>query len=212
LLFFNEIGKRELGRKMKIREARPFFGSEAQNQTEMAAEKADWPDLERKARVVETALRLYGKGAARQLWRDLGLPEVPGFSRTRLDPPLLADVRAFVDACMARDDCSQLSAGEVHAAYCRWAAATGASRLTLAMFGRLMNHSAIPKRRRRYVTYAARLLDELPGPPLEGPTEPSVATVATPSDTLRDFEKRGKGERNQEDAIPFDSCLARTRG
>lgn len=169
-------------------------GSVGKNQPETPYAAADWLEFERKVRVVETARRLYGKGAARRLWRDLGLPEVPGFSQSRPDAVLLSSVAAFVKACVARDDRGQLSAAEVHAAYCRWAAATGADRLTLAMFGRLMNHSAIPKRRRRHVTYAARLLDGFPITPPEGSTEPSVATVATPSDTLRDREKRGIGE------------------
>ena len=166
---FNEIrkmAKNKVGTETaKLGTVEPNFGKVDRNQPETAYPSVDWSNFERKARVVETALRLYGKKAARRLWSDLGLPEVPGFPRTRPDAALLANVGAFVDACMVRDDHGQLSAIEAHAAYCRWAVARGADRLTLAMFGRLMNHSAIPKRHRRHVTYAARLVGELPGTP-----------------------------------------------
>lgn len=66
---------------MKKWEGSLNFGTVDQNQSKKPKEQADWLEFERKARVVETALRLYDNRPARRLWHELGLPEVPGIPR-----------------------------------------------------------------------------------------------------------------------------------
>ena len=145
------------------------FGTVAKNQCGKPKEQADWQEIERKARVVETALRLYGKGAARRLWHELGLPDVPGVPRPLPDALLLSHVDAFMSARIVPDDSVRLAAGDLHQAYLDWATNTGAAVLTLQMLGRLMNYTGIPKFRARNTTYGARLV-------APSPRNPAVST------------------------------------
>lgn len=149
---------------MKSWDGRPNFGTVAQKQGREALADADWAEFERKARVVETARRLYGKGAARRLWRDLGLPALRDEASTAPDPRLLAQVAAFIASDVVLDPDARLRAPDLYAAYVTWAIGSGVGVMTWQMFGRVMNHMAIPKYRRRHTTYGARLASKLPAP------------------------------------------------
>ena len=115
-------------------------------------------DTDEKLRVVETALRLYGKAAARRLWADLGLPPVKkadGYITPSSEGR--RTVERFVEDCLEGDACGTLSALVVYAAYRSWTVTVGLPEMTWVAFGRAMAETRIDKVRGRHVVYRARL-------------------------------------------------------
>ncbi|RWB94611.1 MAG: hypothetical protein EOQ56_30735 [Mesorhizobium sp.] len=115
----------------------------------------NWSALAAKAQVVDTAGRLFGTKAARQLWHQLGLPTVGNAPGTP-DLRLLQHVATFVEARLVPDSRVGVAARQLHRAYTNWAVETGAPDLTLTRFGLLMQQTGIRRVAGRTVTYEAR--------------------------------------------------------
>ncbi|WP_198598331.1 BRO-N domain-containing protein [Mangrovicella endophytica] len=94
--------------------------------------------------VVREARRVHGVEAARSVWADLGLPEVPDPIPVEegADPgAFLSAVQAFIAECTDARPFARVQATVLHEAYQRWAADEHAPALTITMFGRLMRRA-----------------------------------------------------------------------
>ncbi len=106
----------------------------------------DFTLVERKRALVEEARHTFGVGAARRLWRQLGLPEVSR-KPPRHDELKLGRFRQFLADCTNFNPTAEVPASLLFESYQQWALSTRMPSISRSMFGRLAGACGIPRRK-----------------------------------------------------------------
>lgn len=119
-------------------------------------ERIDLDDMRVKMEVVREARLSHGKAAARDIWRMLGLPDVPadkGAGAPDVNETLAPYIADFLEECTERDDTAQVTARELYKVYNAWAERRKAPHFTETMFGLMTSRMGLEKVHGRTVAY-----------------------------------------------------------